>query len=183
MVRVRPLEAADRAAVKEIITAHFADGWSYEIPSDDADAGTFVRVAERDGDLVGVMALSVYDDPTTVRDAMHLFGTDDPVPLPDADRYGLVHAGYVAPDHTGTGIGSRLLDRLHTVGDDAGVAAFVADAWFHGGADSPARLLATHGYEVDYTRSIAGHTDGPCPKCGPHCVCEAALVVRPVGGR
>jgi GNAT superfamily N-acetyltransferase len=181
MVRVRPLEPADREAVMAIITAHFADGWSYEVPSNDEDAGTVVRVAERDGDIVGVMALSVYADAAAVRDAMHLFGADDPVPLPDADRYGLVHAGYVAPSHTGTGVGSRLLDRLHAVGEDEGVTSFVADAWFHSAPDSPARLLAAHGYEVTHTRSIAGHTDGPCPKCGPECVCEAALVVRPVG--
>ena len=179
MVTVRPLRESDREAVLGIISAHFADGWSYDLPANDAASGTFVRVAERDGEVVGVMALSVYADRAAVRDAMHLFDTADP--LPATARYGLVHAGYVSSAHTGEGIGGRLLDRLHAIGVDRGVTAFVADAWFHGGDDSPKRLLAAHGYDVVHTRSIAGHTDGPCPKCGTPCVCTAALAVRPAG--
>ena len=178
MVVIRPLREADREAVAGIIATHLADEWSYEVPRNDPSSGTFVRVAEREGEIVGVMALSTYADPAAVRDAMHLVEAADPIP--EASRYGLVHAGYVAPDHTGAGIGSRLLERLHNLGDDSGVTAFVADAWFHGGPDSPARLLAAHGYDIVYTRSIAGHTDDPCPKCGTDCVCEAALAVRPV---
>lgn len=178
MVVIRPLREADRAAVAGIVATHLADEWSYEIPGDDPSNGTFVRVAERGAEIVGVMALSTYADPAAVRDAMHLIETADPIP--EASRYGFVHAGYVAPEHTGEGVGSRLLERLHDLGDDAGVTAFVADAWFHGGPDSPARLLAAHGYDVVYSRSIAGHTDGPCPKCGSRCVCEAALAVRRV---
>ena len=177
MVVIRPLREADRAAVAGIIASHLADEWSYEVPRYDPSSGRFVRVAECEGEIVGVMALSTYADPAAVRDAMHLFGAGDRLPVPDAPRYGLVHAGYVAPGHTGEGVGSRLLERLHDLGDDAGVTAFVADAWFHGGPDSPARLLAAHGYDIVHTRSIAGHTD-PCPKCGTNCVCEAALAVR-----
>ena len=180
MVTVRSLRESDREAVAGILAAHFADEWSYDLPVDDAANGTFVRVAERNGEVVGVMALSVYADRTGVRDAMHLFDTAEP--LPATSRYGLVHAGYVAPAHTGDGVGSRLLERLHAIGAENGVTAFVADAWFHGGDDSPKRLLAAHGYDVVFTRSIAGHTDGPCPKCGTPCVCTAALVVRPVDG-
>jgi len=179
MVTVRPLRPADREAVGAIIAAHLADGWSYELPRDDADTGTFVRVAEHDGSVVGVMALSTYADAADVRDAMHLFDTADR--LPATPRYGLVHAGYVATDHTGAGVGSRLLERLHAIGAERGVTAFVADAWFHGGPDSPAGLLAGHGYDIVTTRPIEGHTDGPCPKCGADCVCEAALAVRRVG--
>ena len=178
MVVIRPLREADREAVAGIIATHLADEWSYEVPRNDEDGGTFVRVAERGQEVVGVMALSTYAESAALRDAMHLIGTADPIP--EASRYGLVHAGYVAPDHTGAGVGSRLLERLHDVGGDNGVTAFVADAWFHGGPDSPARLLAAHGYDVVYTRSIAGHTDGPCPKCGSRCACEAALAVRSV---
>jgi len=178
MVVIRPLQEADREAVAGIIATHLADEWSYELPRNDEDGGTFVRVAERGGSPVGVMALSTYAEPAALRNAMHLIETTDSIP--EASRYGLVHAGYVAPDHTGAGVGSRLLERLHDVGGDNGVTAFVADAWFHGGPDSPARLLAAHGYDIVYTRSIAGHTDGPCPKCGSHCACEAALAVRSV---
>ena len=177
MVVIRPLRPTDREAVAAIIGAHLADEWSYDVPRHDEE-GTAVRVAERDGSPVGVMALSTYAEAAAVGDAMHLFETADPIPA--ASRYGLVHAGYVAPEHTGEGIGSRLLDRLHTVGEDAGVSTFVADAWFHGGPDSPARLLSSHGYTVVRTRSIAGHADGSCPKCGTPCVCEAGLAVRSV---
>ncbi|MBB6646452.1 GNAT family N-acetyltransferase [Halobellus ruber] len=180
MVTVRPLRESDRETVAGIVAAHFAEGWSYDLPADDPASGTFVRVAERDGAVVGVMALSVSGDRAAVRDAMHLFDTVEP--LPEASRYGLVHAGYVAPAHTGEGIGSRLLEALHAIGVEEGVTAFVADAWVHGGPDSPKRLLAAHGYDVVSTRSIAGHTDGPCPKCGTPCVCEAALAVRRADG-
>ncbi len=179
MLTIRPPTAADREPVESIITAHFADGWSYDVPTNDERDGTFVRVATRGGDPLGVMALSTYTAPARLREAMHLVDTLEPVPT--TARYGHVHAGYVAPTHTGEGIGSRLLEHVHAIGerDDVGVDVFVADAWFHGGVDSPARLLQTHGYEVVHTHSIAGHADGPCPKCGQPCVCEAALVVRP----
>ncbi len=178
MLTIRPLTAADREPVESIITAHFADGWSYDVPMNDEQDGTFVRVAERDGDPLGVMALSTYTTLARLREAMHLVDTPDPVP--DATRYGHIHAGYVAPAHTGEGIGSRLLERVHAVGEraDVDVDVFVADAWFHGGPDSPARLLRAHDYEVVHAHSIAGHADGPCPKCGQPCVCEAALAVR-----
>ena len=177
MVVIRQPRAGDREAIAAIIAAHLADEWSYDVPRNDEEK-TFVRVAVRDSNPVGVMALSTYAEAAAVGDAMHLFETADPVP--ETSRYGLVHAGYVAPEHTGEGIGSRLLDRLHTVGEDAGVSTFVADAWFHGGPDSPARLLSSHGYTIVRTRSIAGHTDGSCPKCGARCVCEAALAIRSV---
>ncbi|GGJ00959.1 hypothetical protein GCM10008995_08530 [Halobellus salinus] len=184
MGTVRPLQESDREAVAGIIAAHLAEGWSYDVPTGDPTSGTFVRVAEaeREGDVVGVMALSLYEERAAVRDAMHLFDGADPLSIPDTPRYGLIHAGYVAPDHTGAGVGSRLLEQLHEIGLAEGVAAFVADAWFHGGPDSPARLLAAHGYDIVSTRSIAGHTDGPCPKCGTPCVCTAALAVRSVDG-
>ena len=178
MVTVRPMRESDREATAAVVATHLADEWSYDLPRNDPTGGTFVRVAERAGEVVGVMALSRYADSAAVRDAMHLFDADDPLPLPEASRYGLVHAGYVDPDHTGEGVGSRLLDALHAIGDERGVTLFVADAWFHGGPDSPKRLLASHGYDIVHTRSIAGHTDGPCPKCGTDCVCEAALAVR-----
>ena len=63
------------------------------------------------------------------------------------------------------------------IGESNGVELFVADAWFHGAPDSPARLLDEHGYETVRTRSIADREE-PCPKCEGRCVCEAALVVR-----
>ena len=129
MVTVRPMRESDREATAAVVATHLADEWSYDLPRDDPTGGTFVRVAERAGEVVGVMALSTYADSAAVRDAMHLFDAADPLPVPDTPRYGLVHAGYVAPDHTGEGVGSRLLERLHDVGDDNGVTAFVADAW------------------------------------------------------
>ena len=175
MPTVRPLDDGDRDAVTSLIAAHFADGWSYDLPADSPSAGTFVRVAERDGAPVGVMALSTYASRAKLRDAMHLIDTVDPVPA--VATYGLVHAGYVHPDHTGSGIGSRLLGAIHSIGESNGVELFVADAWFHGAPDSPARLLDEHGYETVRTRSIADREE-PCPKCEGRCVCEAALVVR-----
>jgi GNAT superfamily N-acetyltransferase len=178
MLTIRPLTAADRESARSIVTAHFADEWSYDVPTNDPQVGTFVRIAERNDESLGVMALSTYTAPARLREAMSIVDTLDPVP--DAARYGHVHAGYVRSTHTGEGVGSRLLEHLHGIGERDGVDVFVVDAWLHGGDDSPARLLETHGYEVVHTHSIAGHADGPCPKCEGSCVCEAALAVRSV---
>ncbi|WP_338737872.1 GNAT family N-acetyltransferase [Haloplanus salilacus] len=106
MLIIRPLTAADRELVKSIITAHFTGGGSYNVPTNNEGNGTFVRVAERNGALLGVIALSTYTAPAQLCEAMHLIDTPDPV---DATWYGHVHAGYAAPAHTGEGIGSRLL--------------------------------------------------------------------------
>lgn len=180
MPTVRPLTDADTEPVAEFITAHFSGERSYDVPVNDEAAGTFVRIAEDDDEPVGVMALSTYDSRTDLRDAMHLVDTVEPVPT--ATQYGLIHAGYVAPERTGNGIGSRLLRELHDIGEASGVEVFAADAWFHGGPDSPAHLLRSHGYDVVHTHSIAGHADGDCLKCSGECVCEAALTVRTVSG-
>jgi GNAT superfamily N-acetyltransferase len=176
MPTVRPLKDADVDAVRSIITSHFADEWSYDVPTNDESAGRYVRVAERDSQLVGVMALSIFNSKAQLRDAMHLIDTVESIPT--ATRYGFVHAGYVAPSVTGTGVGTQLIARLHEIGESDDVDVFAADAWFHGGADSPAKLLSANGYEVNRKRSIADHTEAPCPKCGHECVCEAALAVR-----
>ena len=117
--------------------------------------------------------------------------------LPRSPRYAInVHIGAHYGDKAATAdrfcavvddLAPRARERLVVENDDTdslwGVTELVdavADAWFHGGPDSPKRLLASHGYDIVHTRSIAGHTDGPCPKCGTDCVCEAALAVRSV---
>lgn len=103
---------------------------------------------------------------------MHLIDTAEPIPT--AETYGLVHMGYVATEQTGkgNGIGSTLLNRLHTLGEQHGIDVFVSDAWFHGGEDTPKRLLINHGYNViftnsaaEFTKSIAGYVDTECINC------------------
>ena len=180
MLVIRPLtdNNSKMSEVTSLITSHFADDWSYDVPVNNESDGTFVRVAEKNNDTVGVMALTIYTSKEQLRDAMHLIDTVEPIP--PGSQYGFIHAGYVDPERTGEGIGSSLIERLHDIGDSRDVDHFVADAWFHGGPDSPAQLLTTHEYDILHTHSIAGHTDGPCPKCGSSCVCEAALAVRSV---
>jgi GNAT superfamily N-acetyltransferase len=180
MVELRPLGEADVEPVRELIARHFEAGSDYDVDTDDEAAGEFARVAERDGVIAGVMALRIVETRAALAEAMHMF--DDATGVPAADRYGFVHMGYVDADHTGEGIGSRLLEELHRIGRERGVDTYVADAWFHGGPDSSEALLSGYGYEVVRRRSIAGHADGDCPKCGPDCVCEAALTVRRVDG-
>ena len=175
-MQIRPLIQADREPVSELITAHFTVDRSYEFPVNDECDGTVARVAEEDGEIIGVMALSTYTAAEDLCDAMHLIDTVDLVP--QRPMYGLVHAGYTAPERTGEGIGSQLLAALHDIGTTNGVDVFVADAWFHGGPDSPAELLAAYGYDIVHTHSIAGHADGTCHKCPGSCTCEAALAVR-----
>ncbi|PSQ60016.1 N-acetyltransferase [Halobacteriales archaeon SW_7_71_33] len=175
-VTVRTPVPGDETPLHDLITDHFAGDTDYTVDLGLDDPTTHVRVAERDGSPVGSMALSVHDDRTTLREELYLVDAVEPVAA--VDRYGLLEMGYVRRDHTGEGIGARLLERLHAVGRREGVDAYVVDAWFHGGPDSPERLFDDHGYAVVHRHSIAGHADGVCSKCGPDCVCEAALVVR-----
>jgi len=85
--------------------------------------------AEPDDDdlILGVMALREFEDSTAVADEMYFF--DDPDLIPAAERYGHLEMGYVRDGATGRGIGSRLLERLHEIGVDAGVDLFLADSW------------------------------------------------------
>ena len=177
MMRLRPLMAADRQSVRDLITAHFSDNGSYTVTVNDESNGVYARVVEADGSIRGVMALTRYDTKAELGEAMHL--VDTVAQIPTASIYGLIHMGYVASDHTGEGIGSRLLDRLHAIGAREGVDVFVSDAWFHGGTDTPEHLLRNHGYEVAFKRPLSGgHAEDDCPKCTGECVCEAALTVR-----
>ena len=176
MTQIRPLTEADRAEVERLITTHFSDSDSYTVVLNNESSGRYVRVAESNGDIVGVMALTAYSSQRDVAQAMHLIDTVNPVPA--AETYGLVHMGYIAAEQTGEGIGGMLLHRLHNLGEQHGIDAFVSDAWFHGGPDTPKYLLTNHGYEIVFKKSIAGYSDTECTKCPDECVCEAALAVR-----
>ncbi len=175
---IRPARPDDVDELEALITDHFGPDADYTVTVHPDDPDRVVRVAaDETGALVGVMGLTVLDSQAAVGEEMYLVETTDPVP--SAGRYGLLEMGYTRDGATGQGVGSRLLDSLHRVGRERDVDLFLADAWFHGGPDSPERFFAGHGYEVTHRRSMAGHADGECSKCGPDCVCEAALVVRP----
>ena len=175
---VRPATPADEDELERLITDHFGPDADYTVAVHPDDPDRVVRVAaDESGTLVGVMGLTVCDTQAAVGEEMYLVETTDPVP--PAERYGLLEMGYTRDGYAGRGIGSRLLDRLHEAGRERDVALFLADAWFHGGPDSPEPFFERHGYEVRHRRSMAGHADGDCSKCGPDCVCEAALVARP----
>lgn len=176
MTQLRPLTESDQPQVEQLITTHFSDSDSYTVVVDDEKSGQYVRVAESDGEIHGVMAVTAYSTLRDVVQAMHLVDTAEPIPT--AETYGLVHMGYVSAEQTGNGIGSLLLERLHTLGEQHGIDVFVSDAWFHGGEDTPEQLLTSHGYDVVFSKSIAGYADTGCSKCPGECVCEAALAVR-----
>lgn len=176
MIQLRPLTESDQSRVEQLITAHFSDSDSYTVVVNNEEDGRYVRVAEFGGEIHGVMAVTAYDSLDDVVQAMHLVDTAEPIPT--AETYGLVHMGYVSAEQTGTGIGSLLLERLHTLGEQHGIDVFVSDAWFHGGEDTPEQLLTSHSYDVVFTKSIAGYADTGCSKCPGECVCKAALAVR-----
>lgn len=174
---IRPARPADVDELESMITAHFGPDADYTVAVGADEPDRVVRVAvDETGTLVGVMGLTILDDVEAVGEEMYLIETTDPVP--PADRYGLLEMGYTREGYAGQGIGSRLLERLHRVGRERDVDRFLADAWFHGGSDSPEPFFERHGYSVAHRRSMVGHADGECPKCGATCVCEAALVVR-----
>ena len=197
---IRDPRPDDAEALEALITSHFSEGSSYgvDLGLDDPTYTVLVAVeggagdagsekdaggeearedGDRDGEVLGVMALREFADPAAVADEMYFF--DDPDLLPDAGLYGHLEMGYVRGDATGRGIGSRLLERLHAVGAARGVDLFLADSWYHGGDDSPETLFDAHGYETVHRDPIE-RSAAECPKCEGECVCEGALAVRRV---
>ncbi|ERH09778.1 MAG: acetyltransferase (GNAT) family [halophilic archaeon J07HX64] len=168
---------ADIAELEALITAHFSEGSSYTVDLGVGDPTYYARIAETEGSILGVMAINLFDDPGAVADEMYFF--DDPDILPATDRYGLVEMGYVRPDATGQGIGSRLLERVEAIGIKHGADCLLSDSWYHGGPDSPKHLFHGHGYETVH-RDPFDRPASECPKCEDDCVCAAGLVVRHV---
>ena len=208
-IAIREPRPGDAEELEALITAHFSEGSAYgvdlglddstyhvlvavEVDADagseaDADAGSEADAdaeagadpkATATGRILGVMALREFADPAAVADKMYFF--DDPGLILDAERYGHLEMGYVRDGSTGRGIGSRLLERLHAIGAERGVDLFVADSWYHGGADSPEKLFDRHGYETVHREPI-DRPAAECAKCEVECTCEAALAVRREG--
>ncbi|MFW6317553.1 MAG: GNAT family N-acetyltransferase [Halorubrum sp.] len=198
-IGIRDPRPDDADELESLITAHFSEGSSYGVDlglddptyhvlvaaDADVDAGggddADVDAGGDDdrGSILGVMALREFEDPAAVAEEMYFF--DDPGLIPAADRYGHLEMGYVRDGATGRGIGSRLLERLHEIGAERGVDLFLADSWYHGGADSPEKLFDRHGYETVHREPI-DRSAAECPKCEVECTCEAAIAVRRVGG-
>ena len=199
-IAIRDPRPGDAEPLEALITSHFSEGSSYgvDLGLDDPAYHVLVAVegdaagdgesdpdhdsgeaADRDGAILGVMALREFADPAAVADEMYFF--DDPDLLPAAERYGHLEMGYVREGATGRGIGSRLLERLHAVGADRGVDLFLADSWYHGGDDSPEQLFDAHGYETVHRDPIE-RSAAECPKCEDECVCAGALAVRRAKG-
>jgi ribosomal protein S18 acetylase RimI-like enzyme len=195
-IAIRAPRPEDADELEALITAHFSEGSSYGVDLGIGDPTYHVLVAvetggdagigasddagaDADGRILGVMALREFDDPAAVADEMYFF--DDASLIPDAERYGHLEMGYVRDGATGRGIGSRLLERLHAIGAERGVDLFLADSWYHGGADSPEKLFDRHGYETVHREPIE-RPAAECPKCEVECICDAALAVRRVEG-
>ena len=200
-IAIREPRPGDAEELEALITAHFSEGSAYgvdlglddstyhvlvavEVDADagsEADADAEARAdpkATATGRILGVMALREFAYPAAVADKMYFF--DDPGLILDAERYGHLEMGYVRDGSTGRGIGSRLLERLHAIGAERGVDLFVADSWYHGGADSPEKLFDRHGYETVHREPI-DRPAAECAKCEVECTCEAALAVRREG--
>jgi len=177
-IAIRDPWPGDADELEALITAHFSEGSSYGVDLGIGDPTYHVLVAvdvDAPDAPLGVMALREFEGRAAVADEMYFF--DDPDPLPDAKRYGHLEMGYVRDGATGRGIGSRLLGRLHEIGAERGVDLFLADSWYHSGADSPEKLFDRHGYEAIHREPIE-RPASECPKCETECTCEAALAVR-----
>lgn len=172
---IREPRPGEQKALEALITDHFSEGKSYTVDLGLTDPDYHVRVAVEDGTILGVMAVAVYADVDDVVDEMYFFDTAEP--LPEGERYGLLEMGYVRQGATGRGIGGSLLERVEEIGLDHDVDVFLADAWYHGGDDSPEMLFEAHGYETVYRDSL-DRSAADCSKCVSACTCEKALTVR-----
>lgn len=176
-IGIREPRRDEADAIESLITDHFSEGSSYDVDLGIGDPDRHVRIAhEGDGTLLGVMGISVHDDAPAVAEEMHMF--DTPEPIPAADRYGLLHMGYVREEATGRGVGSRLVERLEGIGRRRDVDCFLADSWYHGGDDSPERLLDRAGYETIVRELIEDRSAEECPKCEAVCTCERAMACK-----
>lgn len=174
-IGIREPRPDDRAELESLINDHFSENASYEVSLGLQSSQYHVRVAEsRDKTLLGVLGIEVFSDPASVIDSMYFF--DRPDILPSAEYYGHLQMGYVRADATGNGVGSQLLDRIHSIGLEHNVELFAADAWYHGGPDSPEGLFQKHDYDVIHRDPIE-RPAADCPKCTTTCTCEAALPV------
>lgn len=177
-VTIRSPNPDDVDPLEAMITAHFGADSSYTVELGLDDPDLHVLVADAGTEPVGVMGLGIHDDQREVEAEMYLIDSLEEVR--PAERYGLLQMGYVRDGYTGRGIGSRLLERLEQIGREQGVTVFVADAWCHGGPDTPERLFDAHGYDIPHRHSIADRSEDPCPKCDGACRCEAALVAKSI---
>lgn len=173
-IEIREPVPGDEEPLEELITDHFSEGASYGVDLSRSDPTRHVRVAAGD-ETLGVMAVNCLDDAAAVAEEMYFF--DDPAGIPEAETYGLLEMGYVRADATGRGLGSRLLETVERVGRERGVDCFVVDSWYHGGPDSPRKLLAGNGYETVRTTPL-DRPAAECPKCEETCTCEGAMAVR-----
>lgn len=169
--------AQDKEVLEELITEHFIEGSNYDVELGLNDPSTVLRIAEKDGIVVGVMGITTYSERGDIEEAMFHFQSIEPAS--EYDTYGYLHTGYVRDGYTGQGIGSELFEQLREVGLERGADVFVSDSWFHGGEDSPEKLFEKYDFDVVRTQDISDHAgDNDCSKCGDDCVCEATLVVR-----
>ena len=172
----------DGEVLEELITEHFTQGSDYDVELGLDDPSTVLRIAEKDGIVVGVMGLTTYDERHDIEEAMFHF--QDIEPVSEYDTYGYLHTGYVRQGYTGQGIGSELFEQLRKEGFERGVDVLVADSWFHGGEDSPEKLFEKYDFDVVRTRDISDHAgDDVCPKCGNDCVCGVALGVHQLSAK
>ncbi|ERH06467.1 MAG: hypothetical protein J07HN4v3_02085 [Halonotius sp. J07HN4] len=174
-VDIREPKPSDRTELEALITEHFSAGSSYEVTLGLDDPTFELRVATTDEQLLGVMAVNALSDAQAVAEEMHFF--DSTEHLPTANRYGLLETGYVRDGFTGQGIGSQLLKRIHELADKLDTDVLIADCWYHGGSDSPEKLMDSHGYDTVRREPLEEPFDA-CPKCIAECTCQKALAVR-----
>lgn len=176
-IDIRKPNLSDRTELESLITEHFPTGNSYEVTLGLDDPTFELRVATAAEQLLGVMAVNVLNDTQAVAEEMHFF--DSTEHFPTADQYGLLETGYVREGFTGQGIGSRLLERIHELANRLNVDVLLADCWYHGGSDSPEKLMDRHGYETVHREPLE-EPFGNCPKCAAECACQKALAVRQI---
>jgi GNAT superfamily N-acetyltransferase len=173
-IEIRRPKPADRGELETLITEHFTEGSSYEVTLGFDDPTFELRVATTDEQILGVMAVNALPDIRAVGEEMYFF--DSTEHLPTADRYGLLETSYVRDGFTGQGIGSQLLERIHEPARGLETDVLLADCWYHGGPDSPEKLMDRHGYDTVHREPLE-EPFADCPKCAAECTCEQALAV------
>lgn len=179
--QIRKATVADEDFVFEnIIKPHLREPEAYEI-SFSSKLDVYPYLVEEDGIPISVTVLHILDAQHVHQEFSIIDQSIDSIMgIPPGETVGLLRTGFTSPEYTGNGYGTALLDAVTAVATINNAGYLVAEAWCHGGEDSPNNLLETAGFEQKPVCKNWVKNSEDCIKCGGDCSCEAVLYTKDI---